>query len=107
MILIDWIFGAILLIFLLSIPVGAVISIITIIIDILITIKCKDLVIQYRYRGGSCWGMKGCGNDTCRLRHFCEVYRNAVTPETVAEMERLLKERREALDRGEPKSTVS
>lgn len=103
MILIEWILGTIFLIFLLSIPVGAVISIITIIIDILITIKCRDLITQYRFRGGRCWGMKGCGNDTCRLRHFCEVYRNAVTPETVAEMEHLLKERRKALDKGGPK----
>lgn len=59
MILIEWILGTIFLIFLLSIPVGAVISIITIIIDILITIKCKDLVIQYRFMGGAMLGDEG------------------------------------------------
>ena len=103
MILIEWILGTIFLIFLLSIPIGAVIGIIAIIIDILITIKCQDLVIQYRFMGGRCWGMKGCGNDTCRLRHFCEVYSNTATTEDVAKMERLLEERRKALDRSEPK----
>lgn len=50
------------------------VSIRIIIIDTLITIKCSDLVIKYRFLGGHCWGMAGCGNDNCRLRHHCRIY---------------------------------
>lgn len=63
-------------------------------IDFIIKIKCPDLVIQYRFFGGNCWGMKGCGKDNCRLRRFCYIYRRAFKPEDLEELDRLLEERR-------------
>lgn len=67
-----------------------VVMIVSAIINFIIEIKCADLVMKYRFMGGSCWGMKGCGKDNCRLRHFCYIYRNATTPEVVAELEKML-----------------
>lgn len=63
------------------------------IINFIIEIKCFDLVIQYRFLGGSCWEMKGCGNDDCRLKRFCPIYQNAITTEVVSELESMLDER--------------
>lgn len=60
-------------------------------------IKCFDLFIIYRYKRGSCWGMKPCGHPDCQLRHFCPMYQHAITPEVVAELEKLLEERRREL----------
>lgn len=97
MILIEWILGIVILIFLLSIPVGIIRGI----IEIIIETKCRDLFIQYRYRGGHCWGMRGCGNDNCRFRHFCTIYKNAITPEVIAELESLLEQRRKELNEDE------
>lgn len=90
MILIEWILNAFFLIFLLSIPAGIVLSI----IESIIKIKCFDLYMQYRFFGGSCWGMKGCGNNDCHIRHFCPIYQNAIAPETVAELVSRAEERR-------------
>ena len=67
-----------------------VVMIVSAIINFIIETKCTDLAIQYRFMGGSCWGMKGCGKDNCRLRRFCYIYRNAITPEVVAELENML-----------------
>lgn len=94
MIIVEFIFKLAFLIFLLSIPAGIVLGV----IELIIEIKCIDLVMRYRFLGGSCWGMKGCNNDTCRLKRFCHIYQNAVTPEDVAEMERMLEERRKELE---------
>lgn len=89
MILIEWILNAFFLIFLLSIPAGIVLCI----IEFIIEIKCFDLFMQYRFFGGSCWGMKGCDNNDCHLRHFCPIYQNAITPETAAELVSMTEER--------------
>ncbi|MDE6261170.1 MAG: hypothetical protein K2M42_09980 [Oscillospiraceae bacterium] len=67
------------------------------IIDFIIEIKCPNLVIQYRFFGGSCWGMKGCGKDDCRLRRFCYIYQRALKSEDLEELNRLLEERRKEL----------
>lgn len=67
------------------------------IISLIIEIKCFDLVIKYKYMGGSCWGMKRCGNDNCCLKRFCLIYQNAITPEVVTELESMLDERRKEL----------
>ena len=67
------------------------------IIDFIIKIKCPDLVTQYRFFGGSCWGMKGCGKGDCRLRRFCYIYQRALKPEDLEELDRLLEERRKKL----------
>lgn len=67
------------------------------VISSIIEIKCFDLYIQYRFKGGSCWGMRPCGHPDCRLRHFCPMYQHAITPEVIAELERLLEERRKEL----------
>lgn len=94
MIIIEWILNIVLFIFLLSIPVGIVLSV----IEFIIEIKCHDLLLRYRFFGGSCWGMKGCSNDTCRLKRFCHVNQNVITPEDIAEMERMLEERHKELE---------
>lgn len=83
MTLIELIVDVTLIIFFLSIPVGVVLCI----IDSIIRIKCHDLYMQYRFFGGSCWGMKPCGHPKCRLRHFCPMYQHVITPETAAELE--------------------
>ncbi len=93
MIIVEFILNLILLIFLLSIPIGIVLSI----IEFLITIKCHDLYMQYRFFGGSCWGMKPCGHPNCRLKHFCPMYQHTITPDVVAELDNLLEERRREL----------
>lgn len=67
-----------------------VVLIVPAIINFIIETKCTDLVIQYRFLGGSCWGMKGCGKDNCRLKRFCYIHRSAITPEVVAELENML-----------------
>lgn len=67
-----------------------VVLIVPAIINFIIETKCTDLVIQYRFLGGNCWGMKGCGKDNCRLKRFCYIYRSAITPEVVAELENML-----------------
>ena len=75
-------------------PMGVVL----LIIEFIIEIKCRDLFIRYRHMGGICWGMKGCSNHNCRLRHFCEVYKNTIMPEALEEMERLLESRRKEIE---------
>lgn len=45
MIIIEWILNTVLFIFLLSIPVGVVLNG----IELIIAIKCNDLLIQYRF----------------------------------------------------------
>lgn len=97
MILIEWILNAALLIFLLNIPVGIVLSI----IDSLIKMKCHDLYMQYRFFGGSCWGMKPCGHPHCRLRRFCPMYQHTITAEVITALESLIKERRKELGKKE------
>ena len=94
MTLIELIAEAFLLILFLSIPIGIVLSI----IDSIIRIKCYDLYMQYRFFGGSCWGMKPCGHPNCRLRYFCLMYQHAITTETVAELESMLEERHKELE---------
>lgn len=69
-------------------------------IYLIIIIKCFDLFITYRYKGGSCWGMRPCGHPNCRLRRFCPMYQHAITPEVLAELERMLEERRKELGIG-------
>lgn len=95
MIIVEFIFDLLFLIFLLSIPVGIVLSI----IESLIRIKCHDLYMRYRFRGGSCWGMPPCGHPDCRLRRFCPMYQHAITPEVMAELESMLEERRKELEK--------
>ena len=95
MTLIELIVGAIILLFFLSIPVGVVLSV----IEFFIIIKCHDLYMHYRFRGGSYWGMKPCGHPNCRLRHFCPMYQHALTPEVMAELESLLEERRKEIEK--------
>ena len=74
-----------------------VVMIVSAIINFIIKIKCTNLVMQYRFMGGSCWGMRGCGKDNCHLRRFCCIYQNAITPEVVAELENMLdKDRKKA-----------
>ena len=94
MVIVEFIYKLGLLIFLLSIPVGVVLSI----IESLIRIKCHDLYVQYRFRGGSCWGMPPCGHPDCHLRRFCPMYQHAITPEVLAELDHLLEERRRELE---------
>ena len=81
MTLIELIVDVAFLIFLLSIPIGIVLSI----IDSIIRIKCHDLYMQYRFFGGSCWGMKPCGSPNCRLRRFCPMYQHTIAPKVGAE----------------------
>lgn len=95
MMIIEWILNTAIFLFLLSIPIGVVLSV----IELIIAIKCNDLLMQYRCFGGSCWGMKGCNNDTCGLRCFCPIYQHAITPEDIAEMEHMLDERRKELEK--------
>lgn len=80
-----------LLLFLLSIPVGIILSI----IETIIKIKCHDFYRQYRFSEGSCWGMKSCGHPNCRLKRFCPMYQHAITPEVIVELESLLERQRE------------
>ena len=94
MIILEFIFNLLFLIFLLSIPVGIILSI----IESFIRIKCHDLYMQYRFRGGSCWGMPPCDHPDCRLRRFCPMYQHAITPEVLAELDHLLEERRRELE---------
>lgn len=94
MMLIELIVGAIILLFILSIPVGVILSV----IESIIIIKCHDLYMHYRFRGGSCWGMPPCDHPDCRLRRFCPMYRHAITPEVLAELDHLLEERRRELE---------
>lgn len=68
------------------------------IINLIIEIKCFDLFMKYKYRGGSCWGMPPCGHSDCRLRYFCPMYQHAITPEVIAELESLLEERRREVE---------
>lgn len=75
-----------------------VVMIIPATIYIIIIIKCRDLFITYRYKGGNCWGMKPCGHSDCCLRHFCPMYQHAITPEVVSELDNLLEERRRELE---------
>lgn len=96
MILIEWILNVVVLIFFLSIPIGIIHSI----IDLAIDIKCHDRITQYRFFGGSCWGMKGCGKEDCHIKRFCPVYQNTVSPECITELERQLEEKRKELDKG-------
>ena len=95
MIIVEFFLNLTVLIFLLSIPIGIILNI----IESLIRIKCHDLYMQYRFRGGSCWGMKPCGHPNCRLRHFCPMYQHALTPEVMAELESLLEERRKEIEK--------
>ena len=67
------------------------------IINLIIVIKCFDLVIQYKFLGGNCWGMKECGDNTCRLKRFCPMHQNAITPEVITEVDNLLEERHKEL----------
>lgn len=92
--LIEFIVDATFLLFFLSIPVGVALSI----IDSIIRAKCHDLYMQYRFRGGSCWGMPPCDHPDCRLKRFCPMYQHAITPEVVDELEHLLEERRRELE---------
>ena len=94
MIIVEFIFSLLFLLFLLSIPVGIALSI----IDSIIRAKCYDLYMQYRYFGGSCWGMPPCGHPNCRLRHFCPMYQHAITPKDLSELDSLLEERRRELE---------
>ena len=94
MILIEWVFNIVFLLILLGIPV----SIVYCIIDISIGIKCPDRVMRYKYLGGSCWGMKGCGDDSCHLKNLCYLHKDTISLETIEELERLLKERRTESD---------
>lgn len=73
------------------------VMIIPAIIDFIIEVKCPDLFIQYHLLGGSCWGMKGCGKEKCRLKRFCYLYQRALKPEDLEELESLLEERRKEL----------
>lgn len=91
--LIEWMLNAIFIVFLLSIPVGIVLSI----IELIIKIKCFNLLAQYKFFGGNCWGMRGCGNNNCHLKRFCPAYQSAITPEVVAELESMLQKRRKEL----------
>lgn len=68
-------------------------------IDFIIKIKCPDLIMQYKFFGEACWGMKGCGNENCRLRRFCPIYQNAITPEVATELEHLLQDRCKELEK--------
>lgn len=90
MILIDCILGLALLLFFLSIPAGVAHAI----IETQIELKCPDRVMHYRYLGGSCWGMKGCGDDTCHLKNHCYLYKDSISPEEIAKIERKLEERK-------------
>jgi hypothetical protein len=94
MILIDLILNVVTLSFLLGIPVGIAKCIAYFVVDI----KCHDLIMQYRFFGGSCWGMRGCGKDNCHIKCFCPVYQNTVSPELIAELERKLEKRRKELE---------
>ena len=76
-----------------------VIMIVPAVIDFIIKIKCPNLIMQYKFFGGACWGMKGCGNENCRLRYFCPIYQNATTPEVVAELENMLQDRYKELEK--------
>lgn len=73
------------------------VMIIPAIIDFIIEVKCPDLFIQYHLLGGSCWGMKGCGKEKCRLKRFCYLYQRALKPEDLEELDSLLEERRKEL----------
>ena len=75
------------------------IMIVPAVIDFIIKIKCPDLIMQYKFFGGACWGMKGCGNENCRLRRFCPIYQNAITPEVTAELDRMLQDRYKKLEK--------
>ena len=92
--LIELIADATLLLLFVSILVGIALSI----IDSIIRIKCHDLYMQYRFFGGSCWGMKPCGLPNCRLRRFCPMYQHAITPEVVAELDSMLEKRHKELE---------
>ena len=97
--LIEFIVDAVFLLFFLSIPVGVVLCI----VDFIIKIKCHDLYMQYRFFGGSCWGMPPCGHPNCRLRHFCPMYQHAITPKALSELDSLLEERRRELENKQEK----
>ena len=49
------------IIFTVAILLILVVMIVSAIINFIIKTKCADLVMQYRFMGGNCLGMKGCG----------------------------------------------
>ena len=76
MIVIEWVFNIAFLVFLLSIPVGAVLSLVELVLDI------------------KCFKKMSCSNRDCRLKAFCLKYRELPTQEDIDELEKMLEERR-------------
>lgn len=79
MIVIEWVFNIAFLVFLLSVPVGVVLRLVELVLDI------------------KCFRKMSCSNRDYRFRAFCRKYRELPTQEDIDELKEMLEERRREL----------